>query len=200
MGMELLVSPTSPFARKAWIAAIELGLDGELRLRQANPLTDRSVAEVNPLGKVPALLRDGADALFDSYVICAYFDHLAGGRLTPMDPDARIEDLRRHALATGVADAAVAWRMETARSDAEQSAMWIDRWRRAIDSGLDALEAMGAPDRDFASLGSIATATTLGYLDLRFADQVTWRDSRPGLTAWLAAVAERPSYRQTTPA
>jgi glutathione S-transferase len=50
----------------------------------------------NPLGKVPVLLRPGQTPLFDSGIICAYFDRLHEGRkLIPAEGEARWQALRQ---------------------------------------------------------------------------------------------------------
>jgi glutathione S-transferase len=51
------------------------------RPREVN--RDRSIVERNPLGKVPTLITDEGDALYDSRVICEYLDARAGARLFP---------------------------------------------------------------------------------------------------------------------
>src|SRR6202012_5584692 len=75
--MKLLFSATSPFVRKCLVAAHELGLDGRIELLPSNahPVQrDRSIIERNPLGKVPTLITDDGQALYDSRVICEYLD------------------------------------------------------------------------------------------------------------------------------
>ena len=48
------------------------------------------------------------------------------------------------------------------------------------------------------TIGQIAVACALGYLDLRWdADQ--WRQGRPKLAAWFESFSQRPSIASTTP-
>jgi len=48
---------------------------------------NEAVFALNPLGKVPVLIRDDGRVLFDSNVICEYFDGLDGKhRLIPPTP------------------------------------------------------------------------------------------------------------------
>ena len=47
-------------------------------------------------------------------------------------------------------------------------------------------------------LGSITTACALGYLDFRLPD-LDWRKRAPGLAAWYAEFAKRPSMQKTRP-
>jgi len=62
---------------------------------------------------------------------------------------------------------------------------------------IDALEARRG-DLAIVDLGSITTACALGYLDFRFPD-LDWRKRAPGLGAWYAEFAKRPSMQKTRP-
>ena len=88
--MKLFYAPQSPFARKARAAAIELGLEERLHLEYAEVVPGRPNTNYaqsrNPLRKIPALVTDAGETIFDSTVICEYLDALAGGGiLIPRD-------------------------------------------------------------------------------------------------------------------
>ena len=53
----------------------------------------------------------------------------------------------------------------------------------------------------FAVLGVLAASIgcALGYLDFRFPDKIDWRARAPGLAAWYADFAKRPSMLKTRP-
>ena len=69
---------------------------------------DPELARVSPLGKVPALITDDGERLYDSPVICEYLDSLHdGARIFPPAGDARWRALRLQALADGILDAAI---------------------------------------------------------------------------------------------
>src|SRR5262249_44670784 len=68
----------------------------------------------NPLRKVPALLTDTGETIYDSTVICEYLDTLAGGDvLIPRDPVRRWRVLTNHALAPGMCESVILVRCET---------------------------------------------------------------------------------------
>ena len=195
-------SASSPFVRKCSIAAITLGLEAQIQSVPADtndPLDP--LRQQNPLGKIPALVLDDGQTLFDSRVILAYLDHLAGGnRIYPADPMERIQTLRLEALADGIMDAAVLQVYEKRyRAEHERSISWLERQSDRVTAALTHLEqnlptATGAP-----TAGTIAVACALGYLDLRF--EGAWRRTQPGLVAWLDAFrATVPAYDATTPA
>lgn len=116
--MKLWYSPPSPFARKARIAALELGLAErveQIEVAVAPHKPNEELGRRNPLMKVPALETDDGFVLFDSRVICEYLDAQAGGdRLIPAAPDKRWTVLRRQALGDGVTDAGILRRYELA--------------------------------------------------------------------------------------
>jgi len=203
--MKLRHSPTSPFVRKVMVLAHEVGLAARIETVPTAPGADEAtLARDNPLGKVPALVANDGTVLYDSPVICEYLDSLGDGvRAFPAAGAARWTALCRQALADGILDAAVLRRYEEMRPAARQSAEWIDRQRRKLTRGLDALEADAAAGRlaDPAgafSIGDIAVACALGYLDLRYPGE-DWRNGRPALAAWYAEAAKRPSMTATAP-
>ena len=71
-------SPPSPFGRKVRIAAAILGLTDQIEIvaTDTNDANDRIRAH-NPLGKIPALIREDGGVLYDSRVIVEYLDYRA---------------------------------------------------------------------------------------------------------------------------
>jgi glutathione S-transferase len=183
--MTLRYSAASPYARKIRIAAELLGLGGSIEIVAAST-TDPgdTLRQQNPLGKIPTLILEDGSALYDSRVIADYLDHLGGGKLIPAEPARRFEALRLQALGDGINDAALLIRYETATRRAElrdQDA--IDLQQGKIDRALASLDS--APPSGAVTIGQIAVACALGYLDLRF--EGAWRAKYPKLVAWLAA-------------
>ena len=200
--MKLYFSPASPYARKVRVSALELGLAERIELLPVtlSPVSPNAqLREHNPLGKIPVLLTDSGEALYDSPVICEYLDALAGGgRLWPAAGPARWRALRRQALADGITDAAVLVRYEqTVRPEALRWSEWIEGQRLKIRTALAELES-DSLEGPF-DIGAISIACALGYLDLRFAEE-RWREHQPRLAGWLAALAQRPSLASSTPA
>jgi glutathione S-transferase len=194
--MKLFFAAASPFVRKVLIAAHEFGLAGRIELvtEAVSPVSrNETVAAANPLGKIPALLLDDGSTLYDSRVIVDYLGSLAG-KERPRDWAAET----RIALADGLMDAAVLLRYETFLRPADYRwPDWIAGQRAKIERALDALEA-DAPSAD----GNLApedfgVAAALGYLDLRFSEDILWRTGRPKLAAFMAAIAGRPSIKLT---
>ncbi len=197
--MKLYFSHASPYARKVRMTAIEVGLLDQTTLEVTDAWSaTEGLPDDNPLCKVPTLVLDDGTALFDSPVICEYLDHLGGGSLFPPAGPARWRALRLQALADGLCDAAVARRLETMRPETLRSEAWIARQTTAMVRACDALESWAGDFSGSVTIGGLAVATALGYLDLRFAGD-NWRAGRPGLAAWFDEAAKRPSFQTTKP-
>ncbi|MDH3664748.1 MAG: glutathione S-transferase [Alphaproteobacteria bacterium] len=201
--MKLHYALPSPYVRKVRAVAIELGLDGRIELleRAMTPVSPNAALNAdNPLGKIPCLITDDGEALYDSRVICSYLDSLVEGKSVYAKAGAaRWTALRREALADGILDAAVGRRYETFLRPAErQWDAWIDGQRDKFTRGLDQFEREAAGFGDAVDIGTIAAACACGYMDFRYADEA-WRDTRPTLAAWYETFSKRPSIATTAP-
>jgi len=202
--MKLHWSPRSPFVRKVMIVAHERGLISRITCVRTVAATAKPHAELmkdNPLSKIPTLVLDDGTALYDSPVICEYFDSLGdledAPKLFPSDPKARLVALRRQALGDGFLDLLVLLRDE--RKRAQPSAAHLGsaavRKRAILDSlEAEATELAAAPFR----IGHVAIGCALSYLDFRYTDE-DWREAHSRLAAWHATFAARPSVRATEP-
>ncbi|MGL4576844.1 MAG: glutathione S-transferase N-terminal domain-containing protein [Burkholderiaceae bacterium] len=204
--MKLLGSLASPYVRKVRIFMAEKKLDYEFVLEDVWS-KDSTIAQSNPLSKVPCLILDGGEAVFDSRVIVEYLDTLSPvGKLIPANGRERAEIKTWEALADGVCDAAILVRLErnmpAVRSEQQQSAVWIARQMDKVNAGLEAM-ARGLAEKPFCggnsySLADVAVGTALGYLDFRF-PHIAWRDEYPNLAKLTAKLAQRQSFIDTAP-
>ena len=197
----LRTSPLSPFGRKVRIAADVAGMADRITVLQADTKDpDDSLRGQNPLGKIPALLLEDGEALFDSRVIVEYFHDMAPeAGLFPSGPQ-RFAVLRQQALADGLMDAAILQVYESRfRPEALQVQSWLDHQGGKVERALDfAAERYAAIRGGPADAGEIALACALGYLDLRF--DGAWRKRHPALEDWLGAFEVlTPAYRFTAP-
>lgn len=200
--MKLILSLTSPFARKVRIVLAEKKIEYEVQVE--NPWEPETrVTEFNPLGKVPVLVLDDGSTVFDSPVIVEYLDMVSPvHRLIPESVRQRIQVRRWEALADGVSEAAAAMFLENKRPEAQRSADWIALQQRAVDLGLKAF-AEGIGDKtwctgDAYNLSDIAVGCALGYLDLRF-PEYEWRRSYPALACLSDKLSQRQAFIDTMP-
>jgi glutathione S-transferase len=202
--MKLLGSLTSPYVRKVRIVMAEKKLDYQLALEDV--WASEAIMTANPLGKVPCLVLEGGEAVFDSRVIVEYVDTLSPvGRLIPASGRERAEVRTWEALADGMLDASIEARLEqtwSGRSDSQRCGAWIARQMGKVDAAVAAM-AKGLGDKPFASgihfsLADIAVGCALGYLDFRFA-HIDWRSAHPNLARLASKLAQRQSFIDTLP-
>ncbi|MCI0430786.1 MAG: glutathione S-transferase N-terminal domain-containing protein [Rhodospirillales bacterium] len=198
--MKLHYSPTSPYVRKVTVTAIETGLIDRIeRIWTPAPSASQELPGDNPLGKVPTLILDTGERLFDSPVIVEYLDSQhQGAKLVPPSGDPRWKALRLQALADGILDAAVLRLLETRRPANEQSKAWIEKQKTVVGRSLDWLEKHAGSLDQTPTIGNITVAIACDYLDFRFPSD-DWRASRPMLTAWHKRFAARRSMQESYP-
>jgi glutathione S-transferase len=203
--MKLIGSTTSPYVRKVRVVMAEKKLEFQFKEEDVWS-AQTTIAEVNPLGKVPCLIMEGGEAVFDSRVIVEYLDTLSPvGKLIPPSGRERVEVKTWEALADGVLDAAVTARLEAVwphRSPEQRSQAWIDRHLEKINHGLKAM-SLGLGDKTFChgiyfTLADVAVGCALDYLDFRFPN-IAWRDPHPNLAKLHEKLMQRPSFSDSAP-
>ncbi|MBK8261175.1 MAG: glutathione S-transferase [Nannocystis sp.] len=201
--MKLFYTPTSPFVRKVLVVAHELGISGEIELTFLRPTptqVDPTLSPVNPLSKIPALVLEDGEVLYDSAVLCEFLDTRAGGRLIPRAGPQRWRTLRAQALCDGILEAGVAVFYERhLRPQELHWQPWLEGQLQKARGGLDALEEAAAGfDPLHVGLDQICAGVTVGWLELRgLLGDV--RAGRPRLAAWYERFAARPSMVATAP-
>ena len=203
--MKLIGSLSSPYVRKVRVVMAEKKLDYQF-VEEDVWAADTTIMHSNPLGKVPCLVMEGGEALFDSRVIVEYLDTLSPvGKLIPAVGRERAEVKTWEALADGTMDALVAARLEShwsGRSAEQRSPAWIERQIGKTHASLKAM-SQGLGDKPFCagiylSLADIAVGCALGYLDFRFQD-IDWRSQYPNLAKLHEKLMQRPSFTETVP-
>ncbi|URI10431.1 glutathione S-transferase N-terminal domain-containing protein [Aquincola tertiaricarbonis] len=203
--MKLIGSLTSPYVRKVRIVLAEKKLD--YQFVQEDVWGSDAILASNPLGKVPCLVMEGGEAVFDSRVIVEYVDALSPvGKLLPSAGRERAEVRTWEALADGVLDALILARLEqtwSGRAETERSQAWIDRQMVKVDASLKAM-AKGLGDKPWCcggthlTLADIAVGCALAYIDFRFG-HIDWRSQHPNLGKLLDKLAARASFADTAP-
>jgi glutathione S-transferase len=204
--MKLIGAVTSPYARKVRVVMAEKKLDYQFILEDVWS-AQTTIASSNPLGKVPCLIMEGGEALFDSRVIVEYLDTLSPvGKLIPTVGRERAEVKTWEALADGLCDAAILVRLErtwAGRKAKERSEAWIERQLGKVHGSLKAM-SQGLGERPYCagthfSLADVAVGCALEYLDFRF-PEINWREAYPNLAKLCEKLAGRNSFADTRPA
>jgi glutathione S-transferase len=199
--MKLVGSKTSPYVRKVRVLLAERAMPFEFLEESAWNATT-TVPTYNPLNKVPALVLDGGEPIYDSAVITEYLDAISGGTFIPGGPEARARVRCQEALGDGIADAGITMFLERKREAARQDAAWLQRQRDKVDAGVAAL-SRGVGSNAFlggdkANLGDVACACALFWAEFRL-PEITWRETHPNLKAWAERMESRPSFAATRP-
>jgi glutathione S-transferase len=202
--MKLIGALTSPYVRKVRIVMSEKKLDCQLVLEDV--WGSDEILKSNPLGKVPCLVMEGGEAVFDSRVIVEYLDTLSPvGKLIPSAGRERVEVRTWEALADGLVDASILARLEATwkgRTEAQRSQAWIDRQMSRVDEALVAM-SKGLADKPYCAgihltLADIAVGCALGYLDFRFG-HIDWRARHANLAKLYDKLSARQSFIDTRP-
>ena len=193
----------SPFTRRVAISMHLLGIAYEHR-----PYTTWSnlaeVRAVNPVGRVPALVLDSGESLFDSSAILDYIDHLAGPQralVPPREPERR-QVLRVTACALGVLEKVVAALYEQTMHPPEKVHQpWIEHNENQARSGLQWLASLEASAALTGAALTQADVTTIAVYDFtRIVNAPLIPDGAyPRLDALAAHCSEIPAFRATRP-
>jgi glutathione S-transferase len=203
--MKLIGSNSSPYVRKVRVVMAEKKLDYDYVLEDVWS-ANTTIAKSSPIGKVPCLVMEGGEPIYDSRVIVEYLDTLSPvGKLIPGMGRERAETKTWEALADGVLDAAILARLEATwagRTAEQRSQAWIDRQLAKVDVALQAM-SKGLADKTYCvgihlSLADVSVGVALGYLDFRF-PQINWREQFPNLLKLQDKLMLRASFIDTKP-
>ncbi|MBV7255718.1 glutathione S-transferase N-terminal domain-containing protein [Pacificimonas sp. WHA3] len=197
--MKLLMSYTSPYARKVRVFLRELKLEDMIDEVPVDPISDPDeLISVNPAAKIPALVTEDGLAVHDSRVILGYLASLKdAGDLYP-----RPNDPKRWAAMTlaahidAILDSALAWRMEQMRQPGERSIFWQGRWQGQIARALDALPERLEQAPAYRPYAEMLSVVALEYLDFRH-PSMNWQEGRGELVKLHDDWAARPSMVET---
>lgn len=201
--MKLIGSLTSPYVRKVRIVFKEKKVEVDLELENVWA-ADTKIGATNPLGKVPCLIADDGEAIYDSRVIAEYADGLSPvSMLIPADNRERAVVKTWEALADGIMDAGILARLErTLRPAEQQSQTWYDRQMGKIDAALREMsEQLGENPwchGNQMTLADIAVGCAIGYLLFRF-PEVKWQTQYLNLDRLYQKLLQRPSFIETVP-
>ena len=200
--MKLISATPSPYARKVRVALAEKGIPFEL-LTEVPWNDDTTLPHYNPLEKLPVLIPDAGEPLYQSSYILEWLERRhPEPPLLPGDDDGILAHKRLEVIADGVCDAVILILFERMRPAASQSEPWIARQRRKVHGGVAAL-AGAVGTRHYAvgdrfGLADIAIGSALGYLGVRH-PTMDWRGAYPDLAAYADGLFDRPSFAGSLP-
>ncbi|NQD35505.1 glutathione S-transferase [Permianibacter sp. IMCC34836] len=197
--MKLFYSHASPYARCCRVLRLEKQLATQVEEVLVDPLQNPAELIVsNPLGKIPCLLLDDGDTLYDSTVINDYFNSLGQGPDLLAAHKTSWQVRKWQALSQGMLDVAVALRIEKTKPEPQQSGFWMERQRAALKRGLATLQADRALMPAEPGLLDLHMACMLAYLAFRHED-LNWQQDYDRLADWYRDISQRPSLVATEP-
>ena len=186
---KILISPTSPYSAKVRMAARYAGFAFE-SVAIDTTAEPAQLLSSNPLGKIPVLITDDGEAVFDSRAITQYVNRETRNALFPRNAAKRLEAERLEALADGICDCLLAHVYERrSRPEEKVHQEWLDKqWAKAIRA-LDTLNANPPKLLKKITVGQIALRACLGYVALRFPGK--WERGRAKLVRWAKRFDEK---------
>ena len=192
--MKLLYTKRSPYARKVRVMALEKGINLEF-IDEDLANKSKTLLDNNPLGKVPTLILDNGDTIYDSVVICQYIEDLNDKlMLIPKSGKARYEVLKWEAMADDMVTTAIYAYMEKIRHPQDFHAQFVQNGENSILKGYQYIEAHLDEFKTF-SLAPIAVAAAIGYIHFRLPHLKV----QGKLAQWFDEFNKRPSMAQTMP-
>ncbi len=192
--MKLFYTKRSPYARKVRVLVLEKGIRLDL-IDEDLAHKSQKLLDSNPLGKVPTLILDNGDVIYDSVVICQYLDEQdSKTRLIPLSGEARYEVLKWESMADDMVTIAIYVYMEKVRHPQDFHAQFVTNSENAILNGYQYIEAHLNELGEF-NLASIAVASAIGYIHFRLPHLKV----QGKLAQWFEQINKRPSMQQTIP-
>lgn len=200
---KLIISLTSPYARKVRITALENKIDFD-EVVDVPWNEDTKVINFNPLGKVPVWLTTNEQPIYDSRVIVEYLEELTGKNHSSINGLQQIEIKLIEALADGVMDASLCLFAERKKRPKElQHQWWIDRQFSKVHRGLEKLNTAILNKKYFCldrlTVADFTVIGALGYVQLRFSEDFDWQQKYPELAKFYQQMMQRPSCSTTVP-
>lgn len=196
--LKVLYAPASPYSAKVRMAAAYAGVTIESVLVDTGaepPLLLRN----NPLGKIPVLVTEDDESIYDSRAITQFLNRTARNVLFPRNANKRTEAERLEALADGICDCLLAHVYERRfHSEEKIEQDWLDKQWAKVERALDQLNSNPPKLPKKITAGQIALRATIGYLALRFPGK--WERGRSRLVRWAKRFDEKfPELAQLTP-
>ncbi len=195
----------SPFARRVAIQAALQGHSLERRDLLVQGDDFERLKAMNPVARIPVLELDDGTLMIESWAICDWLDETSpsGLRMLPAEGIARRDAAQRLAIASGVAEKAVALVYERNRRPEDYHWMdWQQRLVAQIQGGLKRLDET-APDTAWfggenPDISDIATVIAWDFLQIT--NPWVLADGYARLQAFVERANEVPEIGSTRPA
>ncbi len=208
--MKLFHVNWSPFVRKVMIAAIERDIENQIELIEANigfadrtlKIVESDLTNYNPSGRVPTLITDSGESIYDSTVIVHYLDTIGEALpIIPINNQDKIRALKLDALVQEVIDSLRLTSHENRREKNERLPDYLEALDSKIKRGLIILEeevlSFSSVTPNPLDLGVISVATLIGTIKRN--SQSKYNIPRKNIDKWFERIELRKSLIETRP-
>jgi glutathione S-transferase len=208
--MKLFHVNWSPFVRKVMIAAIERNIENQIELIEANigfadrtlKIIESELTNYNPSGRVPTLITDSGESIYDSTVIVHYLDTIGKAPpIVPINNQDKIRALKLDALVQEVIDSLRLTSHENRREKNGRLPDYLEALDSKIKRGLIILEeevlSFSSITPNPLDLGVISVATLIGTIKRN--SQSKYNIPRKNIDKWFERIELRKSLIETKP-
>ena len=208
--MKLFHVNWSPFVRKVMIAAIERDIENQIELIEANigfadrtlKIIETELTNYNPSGRIPTLLTDSGESIYDSTVIVHYLDTIGKAPpIIPINNQDKIKALKLDALVQEVIDSLRLTSHENRRKENERLPYYLEALDSKIKRGLIILEeevlSFSSVTSNPLDLGVISVATLIGTIKRN--SKSKYNIPRKNIDRWFEKIELRKSLIETKP-
>ena len=196
--MQLMLTPTSPYARIVRVALMLKGLDSECAMHWVDPPSDTpELVNANPISRVPVLVLDDGTAISETLLIIHYLE-----RRKPdpsLLPSARLyKELSLAGKAMGLVDAAfwIVFNRRFGGKTADEGNTLEARRINAIKRTLEELK-QNPPHavKGLPGLGQLALEVALEYIEFRLPEFNAFKSGH--LTQWSKPLRQMEAFHLT---
>ena len=208
--MKLYSTDWSPWVRKVRIAAIERGIDDQIELIPANigfadktlKTVESDLVKYNPSGRVPTLVTQDGNYIFDSTVIVHYLDEIGDSEsIIPRDIDKKIYSLKINALVDEVIDSLRHITFENKKDISLRLPDWMEALDKKVRRGIDVLKEefknFSSKDVSVLNLADISLIILLGSIKRN--PNSIYKNLSVQLDTWYEEMQDRVSVKDTNP-
>ena len=208
--MELYSIDWSPWVRKVRIAAIERGIDNNIKLLPADigfadktlKIVESNLSTLNPSGRVPTLITDDGQSIYDSTVIVHYLDTIGEEfSIIPKDNGKKINCLKINALVDEIIDSLRHISLENRREENKRLSDWLDALDKKVRRGIEVIETyinfLSLSNTQVLNLADISIIILLGTIKRN--SKSNYDIFSDNLNDWFNQMSERESVKRTKP-
>ena len=208
--LKLYSTDWSPWVRKVRIAAIERGLEDQIELVPANigfaektlKTVESDLVKYNPSGRVPTLITEDGNYIFDSTVIVHYLDEIGDSEtIIPKDRDKKIYSLKINALVDEVIDSLRHITFENKKDINVRLPDWMEALDKKVRRGIAVLQEeiknFSNKDVGILNLADIGLIILLGTIKRN--PNSIYKNLSVQLDSWYDEMQNRLSVKNTNP-